>query len=56
MGASVSPFSGNRDHYVSRLVLNPSEHVTAKPGRSALLRGLVSGCIRTSCSDTGPNT
>lgn len=33
-----------------------SEHVIAKPGWSASVRGLVSGCFRTSCTDSGPNT
>lgn len=33
-----------------------SEHVIAKPDRSATVRGPLSVCFRTSCTDTGPNT
>lgn len=57
MAASASPLSGNRHHYASGLVLEPQWTCDCKAWPVCYtVRGPPSGCFRTSCADTGPNT
>lgn len=52
-----SPLSGNRHHYASGLVLEPQWTCDCKAWPVCYtVRGPLSGCFRTSCTDTGPNT